>query len=291
LFEKGLDEKVSDVIRNFSDGKQALIFCSSKKGTEILSLRLSKSIRVTLPDRDSRSFSQISAISDSKLRGAAGLGFGYHHAGVSPDDRSIVEDLFLSGSIQVLCTTSTLAHGVNLPAHLVIVKGTNMWRGNGKGYERIPRSTIMQMTGRAGRPGFDTYGVAVIMTSDEDREFYEVRTTDIVESTLPSCLVEALCAEVTQGVILGLPDAIMWLKMTFFHIRVLKNGSYYNVTVAPGQSAASAMQGICLRYSALFECKITYILTHTSLPHLFLVAPSMIWQMQKSWSTILKHLS
>lgn len=243
MFEKSLDDKVAEVIRYYSDGKQTLVFCSSKKGTETLSLRLAKEIRISF-----RPGTQVNLIGDTKLRAASIQGFGFHHAGLSPDDRAVVETLFLSGSIQVLCTTSTLAHGVNLPAHLVIIKGTSMWNGSGKGYERIPRSTIMQMIGRAGRPGFDTTGVAVIMTGSDDREYYEVKELDTVESALPSCLVEAICTEVTQGVISGLGDAIMWLKMTFFHIRVLQNSSFYNVTVASGQSPESAMQSICLRY-------------------------------------------
>ena len=67
--------------------------------------------------------------------------------------------------------------------------GTNQWRGKG-GYEKLPRSIILQMTGRAGRPGFDTSGVAVIMTSTEDKEYYERRDMDIVESVLPGQLIE-----------------------------------------------------------------------------------------------------
>lgn len=43
--------------------------------------------------------------------------------GLPPDDRAVIETLFLEGGIQILCTTTTLAHGVNLPAHLVVVKG------------------------------------------------------------------------------------------------------------------------------------------------------------------------
>jgi replicative superfamily II helicase len=44
--------------------------------------------------------------------------------GMSADDRSTVETFFLQGLIRILCATSTLAHGVNLPAHLVIIKGS-----------------------------------------------------------------------------------------------------------------------------------------------------------------------
>ena len=74
------------------------------------------------------------------------------------------------GPLQVLCTTSTLAQGVNLPAHLVILKGTRRWvkeKGEVPGNREYDRSTILQMIGRAGRPQFDNEGVAVLMTKKE----------------------------------------------------------------------------------------------------------------------------
>lgn len=54
----------------------------------------------------------------------------------------------------------------------------------------MPKSTILEMIGRAGRPGFDTSGVAVIMTSLEDLQNYTNLTLNTVESSLPSILVE-----------------------------------------------------------------------------------------------------
>ena len=48
------------------------------------------------------------------------------HAGMTRADRTLVEDLFADGHIQVLCSTATLAWGVNLPAHTVIIKGTQV---------------------------------------------------------------------------------------------------------------------------------------------------------------------
>lgn len=77
LFERGLDSKVADVVRAFSDDKQTLIFCSSKKGTESLCQVLSKQIRVS-GARDSR----VHALSDPKLRHLVEIGIGYHHAGM-----------------------------------------------------------------------------------------------------------------------------------------------------------------------------------------------------------------
>ena len=63
--------------------------------------------------------------------------------------------------------------GVNLPAHLVVLKGTRRWcsdTGETAGYKEYDRSTCLQMIGRAGRPQFDTEGVAVIMTQKQVRD-------------------------------------------------------------------------------------------------------------------------
>jgi len=66
-------------------------------------------------------------LQDSSLRHTLQFGVGIHHAGLSDNDRNLVERLFVAGKIQVLVATSTLAWGVNTPAHLVIVKGTEYY--------------------------------------------------------------------------------------------------------------------------------------------------------------------
>lgn len=78
-----------------------------------------------------------------------GSAVAFHHAGLDTSDRDIVEKGFLEGHINVICCTSTLAVGVNLPCHLVIVKGTATFQEGGlKEYADLE---IMQMLGRAGR--------------------------------------------------------------------------------------------------------------------------------------------
>ena len=54
-------------------------------------------------------------------------GIGIHHAGMLRADRNLVERLFGEGLLKVLCCTATLAWGVNLPAHTVIIKGTQLY--------------------------------------------------------------------------------------------------------------------------------------------------------------------
>ncbi len=78
-----------------------------------------------------------------------GSAVAFHHAGLDSSDRDTVERGFLEGHIKVICCTSTLAVGVNLPCHLVIVKGTATFKEGGlKEYADLE---IMQMLGRAGR--------------------------------------------------------------------------------------------------------------------------------------------
>lgn len=189
LFDKSLDSFVGGVITKYSDGKQTLIFCSSKNNAEGLAKKLSNQLN-TKPSRNLPKI--VSEIKDDQLRECIIQGStSYHHAGLPPSDRKIVEDLFRVGYIRILCSTSTLAHGVNLPARLVIVKGTNSWRGAGLGYVQTKKSDILQMIGRAGRPGYDTQGIAVIMTSNEEKRYYEGSLeSDVVESHLLTIITE-----------------------------------------------------------------------------------------------------
>jgi len=79
-------------------------------------------------------------------------GIGYHHAGMAYDDRKIIEQLFKQEKVKILCTTSTLATGVNLPARLVIIKSTLQYIGGKiKPYQEYSSMDVLQMIGRAGR--------------------------------------------------------------------------------------------------------------------------------------------
>lgn len=66
-------------------------------------------------------------VRDTVLKQTLVFGIGMHHAGLVSEDRKIVENLFLNNKIQILIATSTLAWGVNFPARLVIIKGTEFY--------------------------------------------------------------------------------------------------------------------------------------------------------------------
>jgi replicative superfamily II helicase len=81
-----------------------------------------------MPESDMENI--LPTIRDTSLKLSLQFGIGLHHAGLVEKDRQTVEELFLHGKIQVLIATSTLAWGVNLPAHLVVVKVDRINIGN-----------------------------------------------------------------------------------------------------------------------------------------------------------------
>ncbi len=84
------------------------------------------------------------------------FGIGVHHAGLSRSDRDLVESLFADRHLSVLVSTATLAWGVNLPAHTVIIKGTQVYSPELGRWVELSLQDVMQMLGRAGRPRYDT---------------------------------------------------------------------------------------------------------------------------------------
>ena len=154
-----------------------------------------------------------------------------HHAGLAESDRKIVEDLFVKKKIQILVTTSTLAWGVNFPARLVVVKGTEFYDPKLKRYVDLPLTNLLQMIGRAGRPGHDDHGVACVMVSEEKKNFYKKFLYEPfpVESSLAKSLTDHLNAEIASGTLTTKKHCIDYLTWTYFFRRLTKNPTFYNL--------------------------------------------------------------
>lgn len=163
-------------------------------------------------------------------------GVAFHHAGLDSSDRHAVEAGFLNGDINVICCTSTLAVGVNLPCHLVIIKNTVSWQDSGcKEYSDLE---MMQMLGRAGRPQFDDSAVAVILTRKQRVDHYEklVAGSEPLESRLHLNLIDHLNAEIGLGTVTDVKSATKWLAGTFFFVRLQRNPSHYKMKEGGGRS-------------------------------------------------------
>lgn len=97
-------------------------------------------------------------------------GIGYHHAGMIPACKEIVEQLFAEGLIKLLFATETFALGVNMPARSVFFDALKKY--DGIEVRNLKALEYQQMSGRAGRRGIDAVGYVYaniageIMTSD-----------------------------------------------------------------------------------------------------------------------------
>jgi antiviral helicase SLH1 len=192
----------------------------------------------------------LSRVKDEALKEAISFGIGLHHAGLVETDRQLAEELFLNNKIQILVATSTLAWGVNLPAHLVVVKGTQFYDAKIEGYKDMDLTDVLQMLGRAGRPQFDTSGVARIFTQDSKKDFYKhfLHTGFPVESSLHTVLDNHLCAEVSAETIATKQDALDYLTWTFFYRRLHKNPSYYGLEISAEDHNTIAAQQVANDY-------------------------------------------
>ncbi|XP_051152610.1 DExH-box ATP-dependent RNA helicase DExH14 isoform X2 [Andrographis paniculata] len=237
-----------------SPTKPVLIFVSSRRQTRLTALDL---IQYAASDEHPRQFLAIpeeslqmilSQVTDQNLRHTLQFGIGLHHAGLNDKDRSLVEELFANNKIQILVCTSTLAWGVNLPAHLVIIKGTEYYDGKAKRYVDFPITDILQMMGRAGRPQFDQHGKAIILVHEPKKSFYKKFLYEPfpVESSLREQLHDNFNAEIVSRTICHKQDAIHYLTWTYLFRRLVVNPAYYGLEGSDPETLSSFLSSLVL---------------------------------------------
>ena len=243
-------------IKTHSPDKPVIVFVASRRQTRLTAKDLINFCGMEDNPRRFVKMSEddlqlnLSRVKDEALREALSFGIGLHHAGLVEADRSLAEELFAANRIQILVATSTLAWGVNLPAHLVVVKGTQFFDAKIEGYKDMDLTDVLQMLGRAGRPQFDTSGIARIFTQDAKKEFYKhfLHTGFPVESSLHHVLDNHLGAEASTGTIGTKQDALDYLTWTFFFRRLHKNPSYYGLEISADEHNTIAAQQLANDY-------------------------------------------
>jgi superfamily II RNA helicase len=108
-------------------------------------------------------------------------GIGFHHAGLLPIIKELVEDLFSEGLIKVLYTTETFAVGINMPAKTVCFESLRKF--DGVNFRYLNSKEYFQIAGRAGRRGIDKIGFSYAMIDRRDFEYgvYKKMTDKDVE--------------------------------------------------------------------------------------------------------------
>ncbi|EER28537.1 activating signal cointegrator 1 complex subunit, putative [Coccidioides posadasii C735 delta SOWgp] len=249
-FMQSMNRPTFLAIKNHSPEKPVIVFVASRRQTRLTAKDL---INFCGMEDNPRRFvnmseddlqANLARVKDDALREALSFGIGLHHAGLVESDRQLAEELFANNKVQILVATSTLAWGVNLPAHLVVVKGTQFFDAKIEAYKDMDLTDVLQMLGRAGRPQFDSSGIARIFTQESKKAFYKhfLHTGFPVESTLHKVLDDHLGAEVSAGTITTKQDALDYLTWTFFFRRLHKNPSYYGLEISVEEHNSIAAQ-------------------------------------------------
>lgn len=254
-FETVCDPKLPGIVAKYSQRKPIMVFCITRKSA-VNTAKLLANVWASKRSRDRRweGPTQRLIVQDPELKSTLTSGVAFHHAGLDGLDRHTVEKGFLEGQINVICCTSTLAVGINLPCHMVIIKNTVSYQDDGiKEYADLE---VMQMLGRAGRPQFDSTAVAVIITKQEKVKKYEklVSGEELLESCLHLNLIDHLNAEIGLGTIYDLYTAKRWLVGTFLYVRLGLNPEYYKLhDEAVARNLDDKIERICKRDLKLLE--------------------------------------
>ncbi|XP_063535997.1 probable ATP-dependent DNA helicase HFM1 [Cydia strobilella] len=249
-FDLILNYKLWPIIQKYYDGKPTLIFCNTRKSVALTAEALSREVTVSFsPEQKAKLTALASTLKNKKLQMLAMSGVGCHHAGLLYEERINIERAFRNRDLPILITTTTLAMGVNLPAHLVIVKNTQQYV-NGA-YQEYSISTVLQMVGRAGRPQFDTEATAVIMTRLQDKPRYQalVGGSEPLQSYLHKRLAENLNSEAALGTVTDVAQCVEWLRSTFLYVRAAKDPKRYLGLPpgAPQQLILKKIEELCVK--------------------------------------------
>ena len=185
-------------------GHGALIFCSSRLGAERTASLISEALPTDHLSQDA--FSQRRDLLAS-LRALPGgfeplfsttvlCGVGFHHAGLTTEERKQVAEAYDVGILKVMVATCSLAAGINLPARRVILNGARMGR------ELVGPAMLRQMRGRAGRKGKDEVGETYLCCQKRDLE----AVAELLEAELPS--VQSCLTPEKRGITRGLLEVI-----------------------------------------------------------------------------------
>jgi len=173
-----------------NEGGQVLVFLNRRKATQQTAQNLKNLVKTQLTEIELKACKKVEEKLNKikgrhpELRKVVKCGVAFHHAGLLPKSRKLIEDAYRKHIIKVICCTTTLSAGVNVPARVVIVKdfkryvtsGHNIknfsgYFENGDGFSYFmpfSANSVFQMLGRAGRPGLDSEGFGYLLASNVD---------------------------------------------------------------------------------------------------------------------------
>jgi len=175
--------RLHDILKHLIDEDQlpAIYFAFGRKRTAMLAwevahfdlLRETERRQVrTLYDELLARYDLAGDKTAEEIRPIIEQGIAYHHAGMLPTLKEVIERLFTSRLIKLIFTTETFALGINMPARTVVFDELEKFYGTG--FKPLTTRDFFQMAGRAGRRGMDPEGFAYCRIHPNDIPFSEV---------------------------------------------------------------------------------------------------------------------
>jgi helicase len=242
----GAEDQTAAIVSDTLDGGgSSLVFVNSRRNAEAAARRLGSTTCEFLDGEEVTELEgiaeEIRDVSDTDtsddLADAVAQGAAFHHAGLARDHRALVEKAFRDRLIKVVCATPTLAAGVNTPARRVIVRDWRRYDGSVGGMAPLSVLEVHQMMGRAGRPGLDPYGEAVLLASTHDEldelfERYVWADPEPVRSKLAAepALRTHVLATVASGFARSRDGLLEFLEATLYAEQTPERGRLEEVT-------------------------------------------------------------
>ena len=238
------DDHIIDMCeQRLLNNQSVLIFCPTKAWCEKLCLNLAKlcSTKLTQSSHANQLVSICEQLRrtqvgiDSVLAQTVPIGVAFHHAGLTLEEREIIEEGFRQSLICILVATSTLSSGVNLPAHLVIIR-TPIFQKS-----LLDPLVYRQMIGRAGRKGINDRGESVLICKPSEHS----KVVSLLKSKpkeIRSCLYASLSGEgadvralyravlevIVNSVVISYGDIILYLSCTLLCAQLINDGDISN---------------------------------------------------------------
>ncbi|KAJ5224270.1 Helicase C-terminal [Penicillium citrinum] len=253
LSNSATNAMVALAVETAAAGFGALVFCGSRGACQVHSATISEAMPVLTEGSDELNsrldlLAELRSLScglDPILQKTIIKGAGFHHAGMTTEERELIAHAYDKGVLKVLVATCSLAAGVNLPARRVIINGARMGR------ELVGPAMLRQMCGRAGRKGKDISGETYLICVKSDLE----AVCDLLDADMPaiaSCLApekrglkRAILEAVATGLVSG-SEAIKDIMDSAIQelinegLLVLKEDESYGATLLGQAVVASA---------------------------------------------------
>jgi helicase len=223
----------------------SLVFVNSRRNAESSAKRLAGVTESRLTSEERADLAELAEeirqVSDADtsddLADVVAKGSAFHHAGLASEHRSLVEQAFRDRLIKVVSATPTLAAGVNTPSRRVIVRDWRRYDGDAGGMQPLDTLEVHQMCGRAGRPGLDPYGEAILLANDSETmdelfERYVWADPEPVRSKLAAepALRTHLLATVASGFATTRDALLDFLDQTLYATQTEESGRLEEVT-------------------------------------------------------------